>query len=231
QLNSRLLERLWALLAPPVLQRSGCLMVMGSEGRGEQIVKTDQDNGLLLPDDESFAGVEDVAVAFDAALRRFGYPPCPGGIMVTNPLWRQPLQAFKETLRRWLRAADPQGVMNLAIFMDARAVAGDADLLLRARRFMYDCLADNDAFYARFAHPAVQFREGGAWWRRWLGRAAREPCFDLKKQGTFPIVHGVRALALQKRVESLNTADRLRALAGQGVLAEGLARDLDDALQ
>ena len=146
KLNSSLFQRCWSLLAPADLRRRGCLMVMGSEGRGEQIVKTDQDNALLLPDDAAFGEVEQVAVAFNAALRRFGYPVCPGDIMLTNPLWRQPLQGFKDTLVRWLRGAEATGVMNLAIFMDARAVCGDAELLLQARRFMYDCLVDNDAF-------------------------------------------------------------------------------------
>jgi CBS domain-containing protein len=230
KLNSSLFDRLWSLLAPAELQRRGCLMVMGSEGRGEQIVKTDQDNALLLPDDIAFDGVEKVVASFNAALRRFGYPSCPGDIMVTNPLWRQPLQRFKQTLSRWMRSADQQGVMNLAIFMDARAISGDVDLLVQARRFMYDCLVDNDAFYARFANPAIQFPDGERWWRRWLGIGPQSPSFDLKKQGTFPIVHGVRALALQKRIDSLNTAERLQALASQGVLSEILARDLTDAL-
>ncbi len=230
QLNSRLFQRCWALLAPSELRRRSCLLVMGSEGRSEQIVKTDQDNALLLPDDGAFGDVAQVAAAFNAALSRFGYPICPGDIMLTNPLWRQPLRGFKDTLVGWLRGAEAAGVMNLAIFLDARAVSGDAELLLQARRFMYDCLVDNDAFYARFAKPAVQFPDG-AGWRRWLGAGARAASVDLKKQGTFPIVHGVRALALQQRMESLNTVERLRELAGRGVVSDALAQDLGDALQ
>ena len=229
-LNASLFQRAWSLLAPPEVRRRGCLLVMGSEGRGEQIVKTDQDNALLLPDGAALEGLQQAAADFNAALRRFGYPACPGDIMVTNPLWRQSLQGFKENLRRWLRGAEPTGVMNLAIFMDARAVCGDPELLVQARRFLHDCLVDNDAFYARFAHPAVQFRDD-AGWRRWLGRGGEASSVDLKKQGTFPIVHGVRALALQARIESLGTVERLRALAGLGVVSDSLARDLADALQ
>ena len=73
---------------------------MGSEGRGEQIIKTDQDNGLLLRDGFAADGVEAVTEAFSAALVDFGYPPCPGGIMLSRPLWRQSTAAFREHAAR-----------------------------------------------------------------------------------------------------------------------------------
>jgi CBS domain-containing protein len=205
---------------------------MGSEGRGEQIVKSDQDNALLLRDECTFPDLESVAATFNNALIRMGYPPCPGNVMLTNPLWRQPLGRFKETLRRWVFGASPEGMMNLAIFLDARAVAGDVDLLLQARRFLRDCVVDNDAFFARFAAAAVQLGGDGSWWNRFVqGRAFEPGTFDLKKSGTFPIVHGVRALALQHHIDALDTAERLQALSQAGVLADTVARDLTDALR
>ena len=203
---------------------------MGSEGRDEQIIKTDQDNALLLRDGFAFEGLEAVTEAFTAALIDFGYPPCPGGIMLSRPLWRQPLAGFRETLRDWIHGADPEGPMNLAIFLDAAAVAGDATLLEGARTHVDDLVSDSDAFYARFASAVDQFgeRPGGRGCRGCSGRAAAE--IDLKKLGIFPLVHGVRTLALQYRVRELGTADRLRALVAEGRIDEALARDLTDAL-
>jgi hypothetical protein len=107
ELNRRLFARLWALLAPAELVANSCLLVMGSEGRGEQILKTDQDNALLLRDGFEYPGLADVAARFNAALAEFGYPPCPGDIMLTNPLWRQPLAAFRDTLRGWIYGHEP----------------------------------------------------------------------------------------------------------------------------
>ena len=138
ELNRQVFRRLWELLAPEALRANSCLIVMGSEGRGEQIIKTDQDNALLLRDGFEFEGLEAVTEAFTAALIDFGYPTCPGGIMLSRPLWRQPLAGFRESLRQWIHGDDPQGPMNLAIFLDAAAVAGDAALLdagARPRRF------------------------------------------------------------------------------------------------
>ncbi len=202
---------------------------MGSEGRNEQVIKTDQDNALLLRDGFAFDRLAPVAEAFTAALIDFGYPPCPGGIMLSRPLWRQPVAGFRETLRGWVHGADPEGPMNLAIFLDAAVVAGDATLFEDVRAHVDDLVSGSDAFYARFASAVDQF--GAAWWTRLpglSGRAAAE--IDLKKLGIFPLVHGVRTLALQYRVRELGTADRLRALVDAGRIDRPLARDLTDAL-
>ncbi|MFG1299757.1 putative nucleotidyltransferase substrate binding domain-containing protein [Xanthobacter sp. V3C-3] len=232
ELNRTVFRRLWEMLAPDELRANSCLVVMGSEGRGEQIIKTDQDNALLLADGFDFPGLDDITRRFTAALIEFGYPPCPGGIMLSRPLWCQQVSDFKDTLRRWIHGGDPEGPMNLAIFLDAAPVAGDARLLEAARAHV-DFLMMNDAgYFARFAQAVERFGEGGSWWSRLpglTGRAAAE--IDLKKLGIFPLVHGVRALALEYRIPALGTADRLTALAQTGHMDAGYARDLTDALR
>jgi CBS domain-containing protein len=242
ELHARLFARLWALLAPPALAHRACLLVMGSEGRGEQLLKTDQDNALLLPD-ELPAGVTPEAVArltqdFSAALAQLGYPPCPGGVMLSRAPWCQPLSAFKATLQGWVQGGTPEGPLNLAVFLDARCVAGDAALLQAAREHLDQILGGQDAWLARFAAPADQFSEPGPWlaqlaqlahWAH-LGPQREEPAIDLKKLGLFPLVHGVRALALQHGLHETGTAARLQALADAGVLDDAFARDLTEAL-
>ncbi len=231
RLNRRLFQRLWTLLAPEELRANSCLIVMGSEGRGEQIVKTDQDNALILRDGFAFDGLEAVTQAFTAALIDFGYPPCPGGIMLSRPLWCQPLEGFRASLRDWTHGSDPDGPMNLAIFLDAAAVAGDAELLAEAQAHLRRLLAGGDAFYARFAAAIGQFGGEGGWWRRLPGLRGQEAAeIDLKKLGIFPLVHGVRTLALQYGVAALGSDERLRALSDAGRIDAGLARDLVEAL-
>ena len=235
ELNGRLFARLWALLAPPGLIENSCLLVMGSEGRGEQILKTDQDNALLLRDgfDMPPDQVAEVARQFNAALATFGYPLCPGDIMLTNPLWRQPLAGFKSSIGEWLygTAGSPEieGPMRLAIFFDAVPVAGDADLLDQARAHLDGLLADHDAFLARFARATDQFGDGHSWWTR-LGWRRDEQAIDLKKLGIFPIVHGVRSMALKHHVRAAGTVQRLQALVAAGRLDAALADDLQQAL-
>jgi CBS domain-containing protein len=232
ELNSQIFAKLWAFLAPPEWLAHSCLLVMGSEGRGEQLLKTDQDNALLLRDGVDFSGIEAVAERFSAALSSFGYPPCPGQIMVTNPLWRQPLAEFRATLGQWLFGGQAEGHMNLAIFLDARAVAGDASLLREAREHALTLVRGSDTFIGRLASAIDQFPEPpSGWWARLTHLQMREAeTFDLKKIGTFPIVHGARALALEYRLDCLGTAERLLALGQQERLPAALVRDLVETL-
>jgi CBS domain-containing protein len=229
ELNTRLMARLWSLLAPPEVLAGTCLLAMGSEGRGEQLLKTDQDNALLLRDGFDAPGLEALAQRFNDALAEFGYPPCPGQIMVSNPQWRRSLAAMRETLRDWVYGAQADGVMHLAIFVDAVAVAGDVTLLERARDHLDEILSGSDTFLARFASAADQFSEPGNWFTRLTSRRDDTP-LDLKKLGTFPIVHGVRALALRHRLRATGTVQRLTALVEAGAIDAALARDLVDAL-
>jgi CBS domain-containing protein len=229
ELNTRLVARLWTVLAPPELVAHSALLVMGSEGRGEQILKTDQDNALLLADGFEPVGLPQLAAEFSNALESLGWPRCPGDIMLSNPLWRQRVSSFKETLRGWVHGGVADGPMQLAIFFDAHCVAGDATLLAQAREHLDTVMSGADTWLARFAAAADQFPEPGNWFTRLTNRRD-EQRLDLKKLGTFPIVHGVRALALKHRVRDSGTLARLARLVALDKLDASLARDLGDAL-
>ena len=234
-LNAKLFERTWQLVAPPALVAESCLFVMGSEGRGEQLLKTDQDNGVILRGDAIFSDAEvaEACQRFSAALRDFGYPDCPGGIMVSNPAWRRSAGAFTGVVRNWLLRPDPQGLMALAIFIDAHAVAGDASLLGEVRAEVDRLVAADDALLGRFAAAIDSFpEESGGWWNRLLliGEQDKQT-LDLKKCGIFPIVHGVRSLALSEHVQATGTQARMAALVAAGRLTSEFATDLADSLQ
>ena len=233
-LNAKLFERTWQLIAPPALQAGSCLFVMGSEGRGEQLLKTDQDNGLILRDDLDLpaADVADACLRFSAALREFGYPDCPGGIMASNPAWRRSQSDFRHQVRQWLLTPDPEGLMALAIFIDAHAVAGDAALLAGVRAEVDKLVAADDALLGRFALAIDSFPDATTgWWNRLLSIGDTDKAaLDLKKAGIFPIVHGVRTLALRDHVHAQGTAARLEALVAAGRLTATMATDLTDSL-
>ncbi len=92
-----------------------------------------------------------------------------------------------------------------------------------ARAHLERILGGQDAFLARFAAAADQFQEPGNWFTRLTGRRNEQP-LDLKKLGTFPIVHGVRALALQYGVREQGTAARLARLVQLERIEPDLAR-------
>lgn len=232
ELNAKLFARAWQLIAPAELVANSCLVVMGSEGRGEQLLRTDQDNALVLRD--GYAPPSDLDVIcwrFSAALARFGYPECPGRIMLSNPAWCRPATAFGQAVLGWLQAADAESLMALAIFVDAHAVAGDASLLGQVRARLDATVTDNDAMLARFAAAIDAFETPGGWWNRLfaIGDATAEH-LDLKKAGIFPIVHGVRTLALEAHIAATGTVARIEALVAAGKLPADLAPDLGDSL-
>jgi CBS domain-containing protein len=232
QLNARLFERAWHLLAPPDLVKNSCLFVMGSEGRGEQLLKTDQDNGLVLRD--GYTAPDDLAgicSRFSAALASFGYPECPGHIMVSNPDWRNTASAFAQMARQWLIMPDGDSLMKLAIFMDAHAVCGDAHLLDDVQKGLSRLATDNDAMLNRFASAIDAFGSGTGWWNRLLGLGGdAEHQLNIKKEGIFPLVHGARSMALAARITETGTIGRINALVAQDLLSSEMARDLTDSL-
>ena len=236
ELNAKLFERAWQLIAPPDLVANSCLFVMGSEGRGEQLLKTDQDNALVLRDGYACsADVAEVCRKFSDALADFGYPPCPGNIMVSNPEWCQSVTEFSQTARLWWITASADSLMALAIFLDAHAVCGDRALLEQVRAAVFEMTADNDAMLARFAAPVNAFGGAGSstgWWSHlpFLGDPGKE-ALDLKKAGTFPLVHGLRSLALAHGINATSSQNRALALVAAGKLPEELANDLIDSLQ
>ncbi|MEN9712172.1 MAG: hypothetical protein RLY90_433 [Pseudomonadota bacterium] len=229
-LNASLFARAWQLIAPPDLVDNSCLFVMGSEGRGEQLLKTDQDNGLILRDGYTApADLEAICQRFSQALQSFGYPECPGHIMINNPMWRKTAHDFGHMVQHWLLGAEPEGLMNLAIFIDAHAVCGDAQLLEQTQQALQRLAVDNDAMLARFASSIDAFGSSQGWWNRLLGLET-DHGVNLKKEGIFPLVHGVRSLAWAERLAPTSTVGRLEALVARSVLSAEMAADLTQSL-
>jgi CBS domain-containing protein len=224
-LNQRLMSRLFEFSFAEELRANCCLVVFGSEGRGEQLLKTDQDNGLVLaagvPDSDFVAGSQ----AFSAGLAAMGYPPCPGGVMVTNRSWRGDAAAWIERVRLLRGDSSPEALMRAAIMLDAQPVSGDETLFEPVREALLG-LGRDSIWLHHFVAPAVEFHTpltlfGGL-------RGGGSPV-DLKKGGIFPVVHGVRALAVQQGLRSTSTFDRIDELTERGALSAELGTDLRQA--
>ncbi|WP_336489914.1 DUF294 nucleotidyltransferase-like domain-containing protein [Methylobacterium nigriterrae] len=232
-LNARLHAKLFEMVAPPSIREAGCLILMGSEGRAEQTVRTDQDNGLLLAEPVPEADLAAFRAAFTAALDAFGFPACPGNIMVRNPLWSQPVGGFLDQLRIWVRAGDADAAMNLSIFADAAAVAGDARVLDRAKDGLVALLRGEQRLLAQLAKLIEIFAASdiGVLGTVFATIGFRQNRIDLKREGTFPIVHGVRVLALEHDALPGSTARRIEALVALGALDDRFGREILSALQ
>jgi CBS domain-containing protein len=230
-LDRRLFARLFELVVPPELAADACLVVMGSEGRGEQVLKTDQDNLLLVRPGADPEAVATTAAALGEGLERLGYPPCPGGYMVSNPRWQLTPEGLKERIGEAGRQPEGRALMDLAVLLDGTAVAGDAALWEEAREQAVRRLANHPSLLSAFARPILEFDTPlGAFAHLRTGAGAGGDAIDVKKGGIFPIVHGARSLALEARRAATGTAERLRGAAADGILDEDFAGELIEAL-
>ena len=232
-LNLRLYRRLYEQIAPQTSRDDACLIVMGSEGRGEQLLRTDQDNALILREDQHCPELESLTAEFTQTLIRLGYPPCPGNIMVSNPFWAKSIKAYKAELFRWIHQPDENAYVNLAIFYDASAVAGDKSLLEDLKIHFFHLMQDNQVTIQHFAKAILAFETPLGWFNRFIleKKGPHKSCLDIKKAGIFPIVHGIRSLALQFRITQSNTINRIQILSSKGLFEERFTADLIEAFE
>jgi CBS domain-containing protein len=231
-LNRRLFRKLFEMVAPPAIRQNGCLLLMGSEGRGEQTVRTDQDNALLLAEVVPETDLRQFRESFSGALDAFGFPPCPGNVMVRNPVWSQTVEGFIRQLMAWVISRDAGAAMNIAIFFDAVAVAGSPDLVARAKEELVHLMRGEAALLAHFAHLIETFTTPnlGVLSTIMASVGVGPDEIDLKRAGTFPIVHGVRTLSIDKGILVNPTAARIDALVQTGSLDTKFGRELTSAL-
>ena len=228
-LNAQVFARLWSFVAPAELVRNSCLLVMGSEGRGEQILKTDQDNALLLRDGFVCEPAA-VARALQHRVDRIRLPALSGRHHAHQPaVARSRWPSSAQHVRGWIYGSDAEGPMHLAIFLDAVAVAGDGALLHQAKQFVLDFLPDNDAFLARFASAADQFEEPVGWWARLTARGAKS-ALRPEEAGHLPDRARRAQPGAAGAYAAVSTGERLRLLVDRQRLDADLARDLLETL-
>ena len=229
QLNDKLFAKLYELLVPEKLKTQAALIIMGSEGRGEQILRTDQDNALIISDNCTVSSIEieEFTHKFTEHLVDMGYPRCDGDIMLSNPFWRKSTKEFEKTLSHWINSTREVDLINLAIFYDALCVAGDKYLLLQLKKHLSKIASNSKVFFTFFAKPVLNFATPlGMFSNFVVDKKEHKNELDIKKGGIFPIVHGVRALSLEKSINKTNTVDRIKDLNNAGVIDKEFAGEL-----
>ncbi|ASP40237.1 cyclic nucleotide-binding protein [Bacterioplanes sanyensis] len=226
-LNRRLLQRAYDIIFPQRLRDRVCIVVLGSEGRGEQILKTDQDNAIIFQHEHEREAVMPLLNQLHQALLDFGYPPCPGGVMFINDSWINTAEGWQAKVGRWLGSGAPEAMMNMAIFMDGEPICGDKQLFQRVKSRWQQEELRSSMTSAWFAKPALQFETP----LTFLGKIREDDGkIDIKKGGIFPLVHGVRALAFEHAINDTSTLKRLDALIERSILDEEVGQGLKDAL-
>jgi signal-transduction protein with cAMP-binding, CBS, and nucleotidyltransferase domain len=234
-LHRRILDRALAAEAtpPPV---PFTLLLMGSLGRGESLLRPDQDNGFILDDyddaehDRIDAWFRRVAERFCLGLAEAGFTLCTGGVMAMNPLWRKTRTQWRDQLGIWARKRTGAALLFTDIFLDLRAGWGDAAPAEALRAEAIALLAAQPAWGAMLAAQGARL---GVGLTLWGGFADDEPGpgtrTDLKLHGLMPLVAAARLSALRAGVAAPATPARLAGLAAKGQLSASEATRLQAA--
>ncbi|MDD5716723.1 MAG: putative nucleotidyltransferase substrate binding domain-containing protein [Sulfuricurvum sp.] len=230
ELNSKVYRKVYEMVVPAELQDKCALMVMGSEGRFEQVLRTDQDNGLIIRNGEDEARFIPYMIQFNEYLLQLGFPPCNGNVMVSNPYWRHSVDGYKKMIADWIETFNEESLMGLSIFLDAHCVAGDENLLRECQEYLFERFEGRSDVMAHLAKSALAFETPLSLFSGFvLGRAEHESEFDIKKGGIFAIVHGIRILALEFKVSATNTTERIKELNNRGLFDRAFANELIEA--
>lgn len=200
-----------------------CWLAFGSEGRFEQTLATDQDNGLIFAvhdgsaPEAARARLLPFAREVNEALDACGFPLCKGNVMASNPELCLSLEEWQRKMAGWIEVSMPKALMDAAIFFDFRALHGDAALVVALRERVLARVRGHPAFLRQMAEAALQARPALG---RFGGFATEDvpgapDSINLKLQGARIFVDAARVLALAKGLPQTGTAERLRAALGE----------------
>ncbi len=188
-------------------------IALGSEGRGEQTIATDQDNALvfesLSPEAERQAYLS-FAKDVNEALDLCGYPLCKGKVMASNPKICLSQEEWIERFSYWIDHGSPDDLLNASIYFDFRLVTGNSALLEGMRNLVAKRASETPRFIKLLSDNSLRMRVPLSWHGGIdTTKIDGKECIDLKMQGTAIVVDAARIYALSKGVLSTNTRDRL----------------------
>lgn len=191
-----------------------CWMALGSEGRYEQTLSTDQDNAIIFAVPEGMDADQvrtillPVARRINATLDQCGFPLCKGEIMASNPKWCLSLAEWKRAFAKWIDGGAPEALLHASIFFDFRALYGAHELADDLRQWLSQYARNNPRFLRQMSANALRNRPPLGLVRDFV--LNDNDCIDLKFSGIAPFVDAARIFSLAAGVTQTGTLQRLR---------------------
>ncbi len=231
EINKKMYLKLFEMIIPPTWQDKCTLLLLGSEGRASQILRTDQDNALVFEEGFMPEDVSDVTQRFIEALDEIGFPRCEGGIMMINPKWCKPIDAYREDIYDWIEAPTYEKFLDMAIFFDSTPIAGKKTLHTELIDYLFSKVEQTPSILMHFARAIETFESPLGLFSQFVHDKAHKNEIDIKKGALFALIHGIRALALEHQIRATNTTQRIKELNNSGFLSKADATELMEALE
>lgn len=199
-----------------------CWMGLGSEGRGEQLLRTDQDNALVFADvattdlEDTRAYFLELAKKVTDGLNTCGFEYCPGEMMASNPKWCLSLTEWRGQFTKWIMQPDEQNVMHCNIFFDYRPLYGDFSLTEILTNHIFNTLKNREIFTSMMAKNTQVNPPPLTFFRNFMVEKDGEHKdeFDIKQRAMMPLTDAGRLLTLDRQIRGVNnTIERFEALA------------------
>lgn len=203
---------------PPV---SFCWLSLGSEGRKEQLLPTDQDNAILYEDpprenrEMARKFFLRLGKSVTEILSTCGFDYCPSDMMASNPKWCLPLSEWKETFRKWITVPEPKAVMHTTIFFDFRSTYGNGSLAETLTDAVFEMIQSEKLFIPYLAKNALLNPPPLSFFRGFIVERGGEHKnqFDVKLRAMMPIADAARVLSLSLGIrDAYSTTERLRKI-------------------
>jgi CBS domain-containing protein len=211
-------------------------LTMGSEGREEQTLISDQDNAILFENMDDPKEAKKAKIYFDhlsqlvcSRLNMAGYQFCDGDNMAQNPKWCQPLSIWKENFTKWIRTANPEDLLYSSIFFDFRGTWGDMELSQNLKTYLLDAIQGWSGFLRNLTENALYFKPPIGLFGKFLvdSEGEHKDAFDIK-QAMLPLTDFTRVYALKNRISQTNTLTRLFRLYTKDALT---SKEYNDIVQ
>lgn len=191
---------------------------LGSVGRKEQTLATDQDNAIIYDDSIlSDAKKKEYFIQFaekvNISLKEVGYMLCKGNVMARNTKWNQALSVWKDYFKHWINDADPQSILDASIFFDFRCIYGDASITNELKEFVNECLENKAVFFQHMASSVINWKSPVNIFGSIVNgsKSEDENTFDVKKV-LLPVTSFIRLYSVKNNVVETNTLKRLEKL-------------------
>ncbi len=225
-----LLERLEDIVLP----RSAAFLVMGSEGREEQTLRTDQDNAIVYNDATSAEELKMIRIFAERVVERLdfiGVPRCPGGIMASNRQWCHSLSTWQKILSCWINTPTLKNMVKFGMFQDMRVIHGNLAIQNRLRSYIISKTDQNSLFFTYMAYNTTQFPPPLSLFGKIKleQEGEHKGKFDLKKGGIFALTQGVSLLALKHGIMGGTTWEKIWHLRKESHISQDDLSEIEDA--
>ncbi|MFM2369111.1 MAG: hypothetical protein RL619_1411 [Bacteroidota bacterium] len=197
-------------------------LALGSQGRSEQLLHTDQDNALVYEDvpeelkETTKKYFLELATHVNKGLFDIGYDYCPAEMMASNPKWCLSLGEWESLVYHWITNPGKNEVLLSFIFFDYSLSYGDRELVNNLSDFIFENIKANPVFYIHLVSGALQSPSPTGFFRQLLVEqdGAHKDFFDIKRRALMPLTDAARVLILSHSVKSIsNTPERFEKLA------------------